>query len=324
MTDLYNKIQDYLQVDKKDKVLISITKAAILLLCGAYLGLIIRELNATPQVFDMKHFAIFAGTLLVFIYLEIRRFSREKNFPVTILEHLKATEELKDLTNGYNRKLKIDEYIERSIQSLNSNTFPIVSDAEGALAHKDLKTGLQKVLIDLIEKPHYILDSSRSKFTFGIYIKEVYNPKSEVGSIEKNEQFFIFRDDLLLKDLMPARLYNITKKNEDQFLLQTSIIETLNFNKFVCKNIFINQKVHTIICSPLPNIFEDSPPDGAIFGVYEGVEYGPSDIENILLIFSRLASNWIYKFNDAVQREKRVITNGQYDPKVAIPGVLKL
>lgn len=323
MIDLYNKIQDYFQVDKTDKILIAISKGALLLLCGAYLGLLIHELSSTPQVFDVSHLAIFLVSLMAFVYLEVRRLNKEKNFPVTILDHLKATEELKTLSTAFSRKLKIDEYIDKAVRALNLNTFPATPEPEGTLAHKDLKTGLYRILIDLIEKPHYILAVDKSKFTFGMYIKEVYNPKLEIA--DKNEQFFIFRDDLVLKELMPARLYNITKKNEDQFLLQTSIIETLNFNKFVCKKIFLNQRPHTIICSPLPNVFEDTPPDGAIFGIYEGVEYGPADLENILLIFGRLVSNWIYKFNEAVQREKRGLTNGQHEhSKMGVPGILKL
>ena len=123
MKDLYQKIETYFQFEKSDSVFVSLFKSIVLMCSGAYLGLILREINSNPQVISFKHILFFLVGLGIFIFLEFRRLRKEKNFPVTILEHLNAREDLKDLQEKYSRIAKIYGYIDNSI--LESLSFTI-------------------------------------------------------------------------------------------------------------------------------------------------------------------------------------------------------
>jgi hypothetical protein len=326
MKDLYNKIEKYFQFEKADTVFVTLFKSLLLLICGGYFGLILREINADPQVISYKHIAFLILGLSTFIYIEYRRLKKEKNFPVTILEHLNATEELKDLKEKHSRKTKLYDFIDNSIQSLNSNTCPVVLTPDNFLCHQDLELGLKSVLIDLVDRPHYILDVDQTKFTVGTFIKDILDKNSQVGEISSVEKTFIFRDDLNIAYVLPESPYQLNSEQEGSFQFQTALLEGLNFNKFLCKSIKLNDQSYTLICSPIPNVCEDCPPDGIVFSLFKGTECCSSDIDSVLLIFGRILSNWIAKYNDCVRRDKRMNLDALHSHKKAEvpPEVLEL
>lgn len=304
MKDLYQKIQGYFDLERSDNIVRSIFQSLVLLTSGAFLGLILTDLSATPSKVKWQNIVLCLIATVAYVYLEYRRLRKEKSFPITILQHLNATSDLDEVRKQYNRKTKVDEYIDHSIRSLNSNTCPVSLPAEDfTICHQDLNAGLKNVLLDVVEKPHYVFDVDKSKFLVGTYLRKIYNPVPLMGEINAEEKFFIFRDDFNFSDYFPFSLYTISDK-PDTFNIQTSIIESINLEKYVCKDVIFNNKHFTFISSPIPNVCESCPPDGAIFCIYEGVEKCPSDIENVLLIFARIVSNWISKFNDCVLREK--------------------
>lgn len=306
MKDLYNKIENYFQFEKSDSVFVTIFKSILLLFCGGFLGLILREYYSTPQIIDFKHLGFLLLGIIIYVYIEYRRLRKEKNFPVTILEHLNATEELKDLKEKHNRKTKLYDYIDNSIQSLNSNTCPVVLTPDNFLCHQDLEIGLRNVLFDLVEKPHYILNVDQSNYTIGAYINNILDKTTEVGQTEFIDKNFIFRDDLNIKEYLPNSPYDLSSENEGSFQFQTAILECIKFNKFLCKTINIVSSEYTLICSPIPNVCENCPPDGIIFSLYKGNEFCSNDIDSVLLIFGRILSNWIAKYNDCVRHEKQL------------------
>jgi hypothetical protein len=320
MKDLYNKIENYFQYEKADSVYVTLFKSLILLVSGGYFGLILRELNSEPQIINLKHIAFLLVGISTFVYIEYRRLRKEKNFPVTILEHLTATEELKSLKEKYSRKNKLYDFIDNSIQSLNSNTCPVMLTPDNFLCHQDLEAGLRNVLLDLVERPHYILNVDETKFTVGTFIKELYDKNSPVGQIENLEKTFIFRDDLNLIQHLPESPYQLDSEQEGSFQFQTATLEVLNFNKFLCKTIVLDNQTFTLICSPIPNVCESCPPDGIIFAIYKGAECCSTDIDSVLLIFGRILSNWVAKYNDCVRREKQIKLNDTHNhKKVEIP-----
>lgn len=320
MKDLYNKIEKYFQFEKSDSVYVTLFKTLVLLVSGGFFGLILREFNSDPQVISYKHIGFFILGLSTFIYIEYRRLKKEKNFPVTILEHLNATEELKELKVKYSRKNKLYDFIDNSIQSLNTNTCPVVLTPDNFLCHQDLELALKSVLIDLVERPHYILDVDQTKFTIGTFIKDILDKNSEVGQIASIPKTFIFRDDLNITHYLPETPYQLNSEQEGSFQFQTAILEGLNFNKFICKSIVLDNQSYTLICSPIPNVCEDCPPDGIVFSIFKGTECCPTDIESVLLIFGRILSNWIAKYNDCVRREKQLkLDTTHTHKKVEVP-----
>jgi len=305
MKELYGKLQRYFDFNRQDVIFQSILRSILLLLSGAFLGAFIRDLSGTPGKFNLLYFSIVVIATATFIYLEVRRLRKEKNFPVTILDHLTASADLEEFKKKYNRKVKIDTYVDRSIQSLNANTCPVLYLApENQLCHQDLQAGLNNVIKDFVDKPHYFLDLDKSKFTVGIYLNQVYDPASPPSTLETEEKLFIFRDDLSLVGLLPQELFDLATEHEEKFNLQTAIIECFNFSKYICRKIIVAGKSIRLICSPIPNVCENCPADGVIYCAYEGDDSCPTDIESILLIQGRILSNWISKFNDCVYREK--------------------
>lgn len=306
MKDLYIKIEKYFQFEKSDSVFVTLFKSLVLLACGGYFGLILREFNSEPQIVNYKHILFLFLGLATFIYIEYRRLRKEKNFPVTILEHLNATEELRDLREKYSRKTKLYDFIDNSIQSLNFNTCPVVLTPENLLCHQDLESGLESVLIDLIERPHYILNVDQTKFTIGTFVKDILDKNTNIGQISRIEKSFIFRDDLNIQNSLPESPYELNSEQEGSFQFQTAILEGLNFDKFLCKKISIDNISYTLVCSPIPNVCENCPPEGIIFSIYKGNECCSTDIDSVLLIFGRILSNWIAKYNDCVRNEKHI------------------
>ncbi|MDR7210960.1 hypothetical protein [Flavobacterium piscis] len=307
MNDLYSKLDKYFRYEKSDSVFIALVKSLILLVSGGYFGLSIKEINSTPQIIDYKHIGIFVFGISIFIYIEFRRLTKEKNFPISILNHLTATEELKELKEKYNRKSKIYEYIDLSIQSLNSNTCPVLfATSDNLLCRQDLNLGLKNVLNDLVESPNYFLEVDKTKFTVGVYLKDILDPKSERDFTVNNEKTFLFRDDLSINDYLPESLFEINSTEIEGFQIQTALLEVLNFDKFICRQINIDSEVHSIVCSPIPNVCESCPPEGIIFAIYKGNEGCQSDIDSVLLIFGRILSNWISKYNECVSRTKNL------------------
>jgi len=321
MKETYSKLQKYFAFDKQDAIFQSILKSLLLLIGGAFLGAFIRDLSASTPRFNWIFFLIVISALAIFIYLEVRRLKREKNFPLGILDHLTALYDLDELKKRYNRKVKIDEYIDKSIQSLNANTCPVVyMQPENQLCHQDLQAGLRNVIEDFIEKTHYFLDLDKSKFTVGVYLDNIYDPNSKPGDLNIEEKNFLFRDDLKLSDLIPDPLYGIEKENEERFNFQTALIKSYNLSKYLCTKIVVSDKPITLISSPIPNVCENCPADGVIFCVFEGHDLCPTDVENVLLIQGRILSNWVSKFNDCVFKEKRIADAKPHEhKKVLLP-----
>lgn len=318
MNGLYNKLENYFQFEKADAILISIAKSILLIISGAYFGLFIKEINAEPAEYNYNHLIFAIIGISICMYIEYRRLKKEKNFPVSILEHLKASEELQNLRNLYSRKNKIYEYIDNSIQSLNSNTCPILGVPENDLCHQDLSSGLLGVLSDLVERPNYFLNIDETKFTVGVYLETVNDRNSNVGHLQYSEKFFILRDDLLLNDLFPESLFNMESEEEEYFQIQTAIMESKKFDKYLCKALKLTNRNLTIVCSPITNVCEDCPPEGVIFTIYTEEKECSPDMENVFQIFGRIVSNWISKYNDCVRSSKNIKVEEKHIHKEAI------
>jgi hypothetical protein len=114
---------------------------------------------------------------------------------------------------------------------------------------------------------------------------------------------------MMLEDYFVRDRLNEDLDKEVVFHIQNAVRESSKFNKYLCKQINIHNDIFTLICSPIPNVCEDCPADGIIFTVYKGVEICSQDSAEVLLIFGRILSNWVSKYNDCVRREKMTNPN---------------
>lgn len=297
MQVLYKKIQDYYEFEKNNSIFFSILKASFLVFCGALTSNLFNTFNITYLILDVVFF-------LFFLFLEIRHLARQKNFPITILEHLTAVDELKQVKKNIARKLDIEIYIDEAIRSLNTNTCPITDEAENDLCHQDLELGIETVLQNLIRKTKYFLDLNKTQYTVGVYLDNIYRKSGyDFDSISPScKTFFrIVRDDLNIEYRMPDdNIMNLEHLKGDSLAIHSVLFSALTNERYLEKQIELEDGLFTILASPIPNVCIDCPADGLIYILLKGKEELPSDLDNTLLIFGRILTNWISKYNSCV------------------------
>lgn len=300
LKDLYEKLDKYFTFEKFNSIFITILKSLILLVCGGLFGYILREYIASGNV-KIIALLFFFSLLVIYVFFEFIRLSKERNFPIGILQHLKATEELQTSTKKIERHNKVFEFIDNSIRSLNSNTCPIAyGEAINELCHQDLNNGLKSVLNDLVERTNYFFDVDKSKFTIGVYLDGVrLKQGTEIYTTTTN---YVFKDDLKLDYNLPINSTQFNSENDLQFKILTKFIESINFSRYIEEKLDSENKDLFIICSPIPNVCEDCPPIGVIYAIYEGCDKCSTDSENVMLINGRLLSNWISKYEDCLHK----------------------
>ena len=308
--DLYERIQAYFKFDKAHSVFVTILKSLILLLCGGYLSLIIRELNSIPSIVDYKHFGILVSGIFIFVYLEVRRLQKEKDFPVTILEHLKATEQLTEKIREVERKNITDTYIDNAITALNFNTCNYNSvNIENHLCDQSFEVGLKSVYHPFFNNPQNLLDTHKAKFTVGAFVKDFLTLPVEFNTTpcapHLDHNIFISRDDLNFKDyfvkdhLTDASLENLS------FYFQRQFLDTIKHNRFINETFGLDeQNEFTFISAPIPNVCENAT-TGVFFIISEKLSSIPSDFENLCQIFGRLFCNWLSKYNECIDNRCR-------------------
>jgi hypothetical protein len=304
MNELYNKLEKYFQFEKADTIVISIAKSILLIISGAYFGLFLKEINATPAEYKYHHLIFAVIGIAICMYIEYRRLQKEKNFPITILEHLTSKEDLDILTKQHNRQKKVFEFIDHSIKSLNTNTCPVSYDApDEAICREDLKDSLSNILNDFINRTNYFLEIDKLNFTNGIYLGDILTFSED--KFTETTLNFNFKDDLKLGKYFDELEYGLSSEEKEfKFHLISAISEAILFDKYLCKQLILNEVKYSIVISPIPNICDSCPPRGVIYAIYEGTENCNCDSNKILEIHSRLLTNWISKYEDCLYNEK--------------------
>ncbi|SFI21901.1 hypothetical protein [Halpernia frigidisoli] len=297
---LYEKLDKYFNFERINSIFTTILKSIILLACGGLFGYVLREYFGSGNI-KILALLIFILLLITYIFLESIRLSKERNFPIGILQHLKAIEELQETKKKIDRHNKVFEFIDNSIRSLNSNTCPIAfGEPSNQLCHQNLSDGLKGVLNDLVERTNYFFDVDKSKFTIGVYLENIMvKNNSDIVEASKN---FIFKDDLNLEDSLPIDSTHFNSENDLQFKILTKFLESINFSRYLEENINAENRNLLIVCSPIPNVCESCPPIGVIYAIYEGCDKCSTDSENVMLINGRLLSNWISKYEDCLYK----------------------
>jgi hypothetical protein len=305
MKELYSKLDSYFSFDKKDFVIITLFKSLVILFGGALLGALITDYDNSKLTFPKILF--FIVLLLIYGYLEYKNLIKQKNFPISILEHLNAQSDLETLNKQYNRQQKIFEFIDNSINSLNTNTCPVSYDlTPEIICREDLKNSLSNVLNDFINRTNYFLEIDKLNFTNGIYLNDIltFNKKH----FEQSSTNFNFKDDLNFEKYFIEDEYEFgfsSEEKEFKFHINSSISESILFSKYICKQLTLNEKIYSIVISPIPNICDTCPPRGVIYAIYEGTESCNCDSNKILEIHCRLLTNWISKYEDCLYNENK-------------------
>jgi hypothetical protein len=292
------KIRQFQSLEKNNDLTLQIFEFGLSAL-SAILAEAWINYNPSPDKYPNKIWAILC--ILVTLILLIQRLRKNHYFPQTLFEHLTAESKLKDSEKQLYRKTTIDTYIDQAIQTLNLKTCGLNTDEQNHLCDTSLEEGLKNVLKHIISHTHYFLDCNLSKFTIAVHFRAYPNIVNSFD-ITYNSKTILLRDD-----------YSISAHFTDNILANPNVIE-FNFEIYQSALVaynhygghlteFANFKGQSMLTSPVPAVCENSC-NGLIFIVYDSSVKLPDDIWNILLIFGRVASNYISKYEDCVNSRK--------------------
>jgi len=300
---LYSKLGEY--IDHKDNLFDNFLVGFKALL-PVILAVIYKGISDSPNNYILIAFGVV--TSIVYVVLLIAEHSTRKKFPVKIVEHLKATEQLTALSEKYNRKSTIDEYIDSSIKALNLITCSIEFDKP--ICNTELKEGLETVLEKLINHTRYVLDVNCKDFTIATYKIHFSSEKydKEANRPATSNSLFFFKDDLGIQEHFPHSITDNADSDGVELELQMQFLKTLNNGQFNQKEVEFSNGTCNLILSPIPPVCETedfSEPSkamGVLMIAYKGnCCLPPDDLKNTLLIFGRIAANWVAKYDMCVK-----------------------
>lgn len=291
----FKKIADYIAFDAVDKYIFIFIKSILLLFAGVLLKEVLLGDTKATLIFSL------VSTFLGWFFIEYRILKKEKSFPVAILDHLTAVYELNQITEEYRRKENLTHYIRNSICQLNSNVCLIQSrdgQTSSILSEEYIKKSLNGLLSDLIASPQDFLKTNKTNFTIGIYLHNILDPNSPKGQYLKKPISLVLRDDFLLTNV-------IQQDHPTTFYLLKKINQSLQTGKFDSEHQLIDDGKYLFVFSAIPNVCGTSPSDGTIAIICKQNEVAPADLENTMLVFGQIVSNWISKFNDHIHKKKK-------------------
>ncbi len=298
-----DNLSKYFKSDRFNGVIISLMNTIIMLFCSGYIGALLGGVKHST----LGVILTFIG-LVFYIILEILRILKEKNFPLSVLDHLNAVEELKEVKEAYSRQLKVYEFIDDSIKSLNEETCPITDSSYEQLCSLELDKGLEGILRNLNNRTNYFLNVDTDKFTIGICLDFILKKVISLDEYEYGRHELILKDDFQLSKYLTA--FKDEDNSIDQFgyAIHSTFRECIKFSKFICKDLVGENVTLKLICSPIPQVCEggDLEARGLIYTFYEGSNPCPNDIEHILLIHGRLVANWLSKYEDCVKSRFKI------------------
>jgi len=226
----------------------------------------------------------------------------QKLCPPALVEELNAKVSLNQAKAEVARKETIDAYVAHAICALNKRTCAINSQVEDQLCNTAIVSGLVEVLDPLINTPQYILDCNKSKFTISTVISHLHALESPNAiTADYIHSILNFRDDLEITGYLNANVLDESNLTGVSLQIQNLIRTARNDNKLCSGNITASGRKAFIICSPIPLVCEIGAAGGVILMAHEGTCELPNDIENVLLIFGRIVSNWLSKYDDCVR-----------------------
>lgn len=310
MTDILNKLKEWIKVIEKALIGAIVVETVLVIIIGV-------ASNKVDKTFDIwTSILIFCS--LIYVFLVVIRALYQLKFPGSIIEELQSKRELEEKNKLLNRQTALNGFINSAIKGLNKQTCNItVQDTNKHLCDQELAVNLKGLLQPIVEYTDVILDTSTDKqFTIGIHLDayqkfpEDYN-LVQLRQVEDEYTFdnwepvtdkgiLILKDELELSHLLPKELVDIERINGTSYEIQTSIKRSLN-NLTFDKHKFTEEGInYTIICSEILEVCSDDFVNGVMFIIYKNNLQLPSDISDILKIFSRVTSNFASRYNSCI------------------------
>lgn len=289
MQEIFKKLRNLYKIDKSREVFLHIVEFFI----AVYTGGLIEAWIGTDGEFNKKEITIFA--IITTTCFLVFRLARQFYLPESTIDYIENKLEIDKNRKELSRKNTIDEFIDHSIQQLNSNTCDLPTFG-GHLCDNPLEKGLASVFDSIIQQTHYLLDTHKSKFTVAVFLKNYINVNDD-SSYERFNKMLVFRDDFSISEYLKDDMVYCENQRDFCLEIQNCVKKSLNN----CK--MYETKIHDelkIITSPIPQVCGDEYNDGALLIFCENDILVPKDLENVLLIFSRILTNWISKYYECV------------------------
>ncbi|MDL2319662.1 hypothetical protein LJC45_00820 [Alistipes sp. OttesenSCG-928-B03] len=249
----------------------------------------------TTQWKDGGWIVTFIVSLLVYVVLKVINIVNSVKYPGSIVDELKAREELEENKKLFDRQNAVYEYIKGAVIGFNAITCKITDD-DNDLCNQALKTGLNEVFANVANHSNVIFNAPlESDFTIGCYLDSYYTYPDEVSQ----RGVFIIKDDLDLNSCIPSDIMDIDNAQEATFEIQTSINICFNNASASETDFELSDRNYTIRTYPIYEVCCDNS-IGVLFIVSQsGIEV-PQDVADIIDIFNRIATNYLSRYNQCV------------------------
>lgn len=259
-------------------------------------------------------------SVLVLIITYVQRFDFLNKFPKSLIDAVQQSIDYKDLEikkhefeiealkleKSKERNSLINDAISDTIVGLNSQTctlhekedpFPEIIEK---LCDKDVEDGLISILTPFASEIYAIIHGPNPLITIGAYFKSVaQEPIDGRDGPSDKPMLFVVKDDNDIKSRIPSNLLEDTRITGDLQILQQMFETCLRNNRFVKSQIPMFLDNYSLLISPIPFACDENDTSGALFLLLRS-EVFPNDIEKIIKIFTRLLTNWMYKYNNCV------------------------
>lgn len=252
-------------------------------------------------------------SIIVLVKTYLTKLKFLNNFPNSLVDQIKLDTEKKDLEleiqkfkTEKERITIINSSISDTISGLNDHTCTLSSKSEDMaeiaekLCDSDVKEGLIKILNPLLNAINSIVQSHTVKTTIGVYFEDLAQETSGDPSIPPAIPYLsIIKDENDLEPIIPTDLVNNKSISGDIQNVQ-HVIELSTRNKRFTSEIHpINGNDYSVNSSPIPLACNENYTSGALLLILSGTE-SPKDLNTIMELFSKILTNWIYKYNSCV------------------------
>jgi hypothetical protein len=245
------------------------------------------------------HYKYTIVLFLIYLPLIFIRFHYNSFFPESLFEELKSKLKVTKLEGDVSRKEMIYEYFNHAIEELNHQTCTLSHD-DDILCKQTIQQGMTKLLDPLVKNPQYILQCCKSKFSVGIINIFPSITKDNEGKpiIMEDYEIIFLRDDLEVNNYMSKSILYECGGVGISFHIRNVLQEAFNSCVFKSGSVTGNNENFYVCASPIPQVCEDGGASGVLFLISQCIEGVPKDTGNVLLVFSRIISNWVAKYTE--------------------------
>jgi hypothetical protein len=307
MTDILKKLRNLYKIDRQREIFLQLFEFLLILVFGGFA----ESWIGTGDSFKYKTVTISLGVLtLIFLFFRV---ARQFYLPESTIDYIENKQETENAKKELSRKTTIDTYIEESIQTLNAKTCGLNNEDQNHLCDTSLDDGIRNVLKHIISHTHYFLDCNLSKFSIFIHFTH-YPSINNYFDISYSPRTILLRDDFDISQNFKDDILQNAKTTEFNLELYQAALSSYNHYGGILSE-FDHFKGQSMITSPLPDVCENSC-NGLLFVICDSTAKIPDDIWNIFLIFGRIASNYISKYEDCANSRKTLTKITELETKI--------